>query len=151
MHHPWPQFPQLSNGMLEEATCQVLGLTGLTLRGCRAGTGGGGKITKDTIKVAMAALPRLHPHRLNLRKSRLLTRAAKGFLNKPLTKASESSPGSQSFDYVPLVSAPDPSHSTEGSSREPLPVLLQEREKDLDLPAQGQQGTEVCVSLPPRV
>nr|KAF6509056.1 von Willebrand factor A domain containing 5B1 [Rousettus aegyptiacus] len=42
--------------------------------------------------------------RLNLRKSRLLTRAAKGFLNKPLTKASESSPGSQSFDYVPLVS-----------------------------------------------
>ncbi|XP_039710745.1 von Willebrand factor A domain-containing protein 5B1 [Pteropus medius] len=42
--------------------------------------------------------------RLNLRKSRLLTRAAKGFLSKPLTKASESSPGSQSFDYVPLVS-----------------------------------------------
>ncbi|KAF6346013.1 von Willebrand factor A domain containing 5B1 [Rhinolophus ferrumequinum] len=42
--------------------------------------------------------------RLNLRKSRLLTRAARGFLSKPLTKAPESTPGSQSFDYVPLVS-----------------------------------------------
>ncbi|XP_044092244.1 von Willebrand factor A domain-containing protein 5B1 [Neovison vison] len=42
--------------------------------------------------------------RLSLSKSRLLTRAAKGFLNKPLTKAPESSPGTQSFDYIPLVS-----------------------------------------------
>lgn len=89
----------------------------------------GGEMTKDTIEVAVATLPWLHPHRLNLRKSRLLTRAAKGFLNKPLTKASESSPGSQNFDYVPLVSAPDPSHSTEGPSCEPLPVLLQKGKK----------------------
>ncbi|KAM7098903.1 von Willebrand factor A domain-containing protein 5B1 [Molossus nigricans] len=42
--------------------------------------------------------------RLNLKKSRLLTRAAKGFLGKPLTKAPEATPGSQSLDYVPLVS-----------------------------------------------
>ncbi|EFB18623.1 hypothetical protein PANDA_003717, partial [Ailuropoda melanoleuca] len=42
--------------------------------------------------------------RLNLSKSRLLTRAAKGFLSKPLTKVPESTPGSQSFDYIPLVS-----------------------------------------------
>ncbi|KAF5924691.1 hypothetical protein HPG69_004563 [Diceros bicornis minor] len=42
--------------------------------------------------------------RLNLNKSRLLTRAAKGFLTKPLTNAPESIPGSQCFDYVPLVS-----------------------------------------------
>lgn len=125
MRHPWPQFPQLSNGRLEETTCQV---PGLTLRGCRAGTGRG-EMTKDTTEVAVATLPWLHPHRLNLRKSRLLTRAAKGFLNKPLTKASESSPGSQNFDYVPLVSAPDPSHSTEGPSCEPLPLLLQKGKK----------------------
>lgn len=57
---------------------------------------------------ALATLPRFHAHRLSLSKSRLLTRAAKGFLNKPLTKAPESSPGTQSFDYIPLVSAPDP-------------------------------------------
>ncbi|KAM5321912.1 von Willebrand factor A domain-containing protein 5B1 isoform 2-T2 [Glossophaga mutica] len=42
--------------------------------------------------------------RLNLKNSRLLTRAAKGFLSKPLTKAPESMPGSQSFNYIPLVS-----------------------------------------------
>ncbi|XP_054396409.1 von Willebrand factor A domain-containing protein 5B1 isoform X3 [Pongo abelii] len=42
--------------------------------------------------------------RLNLNKSRLLTRAAKGFLSKPLIKAIESTSGNQSFDYVPLVS-----------------------------------------------
>lgn len=89
----------------------------------------GGEMTKDTIEMAVATLSRLHPHRLNLRKSRLLTRAAKGFLSKPLTKASESSPGSQSFDYVPLVSAPDPSHSTEGPSCEPLPLLLRKEKK----------------------
>ncbi|EQB78647.1 von Willebrand factor A domain-containing protein 5B1 [Camelus ferus] len=43
-------------------------------------------------------------YRLNLNKSRLLTRAARGFLGKPLTKVPESVPGSQSFDYIPLVS-----------------------------------------------
>ncbi|XP_066231375.1 von Willebrand factor A domain-containing protein 5B1 [Saccopteryx leptura] len=42
--------------------------------------------------------------RLNLKKSRLLTQAAKGFLKKPLTRAPESVPGSQSLDYIPLVS-----------------------------------------------
>ncbi|KAK1340416.1 hypothetical protein QTO34_018985 [Cnephaeus nilssonii] len=43
--------------------------------------------------------------RLTLKKSRLLTKAARGFLGKPLTKTPESTPpGSQSFDYVPLVS-----------------------------------------------
>ncbi|XP_077007135.1 von Willebrand factor A domain-containing protein 5B1 isoform X2 [Tamandua tetradactyla] len=42
--------------------------------------------------------------RLNLRKSRLLTRAAKGFLSKPLMRAPESSSECQSYDYVPLVS-----------------------------------------------
>nr|KAF6380898.1 von Willebrand factor A domain containing 5B1 [Myotis myotis] len=42
--------------------------------------------------------------RLTLKKSRLLTQAARGFLGKPLTKTPESTPGSQSFDYVPLVS-----------------------------------------------
>lgn len=72
---------------------------------------------------AVATLPRFHPHRLNLNKSRLLSRAAKGFLSKPLTKAPESTPGSQSFDYVPLVSAPDPRPQpptlSEGPSREP--------------------------------
>lgn len=69
-------------------------------------------MTGDTTGVAVATFPWLHPHRLNLRKSRLLTRAAKGFLSKPLTKTPESMPGSQSFDYVPLVSAPDPRHCT---------------------------------------
>ncbi|KAM5248203.1 von Willebrand factor A domain-containing protein 5B1 isoform 2-T2 [Ctenodactylus gundi] len=42
--------------------------------------------------------------KLNFNKSRLLTRAAKGFLGKPLVKAAESTSGSQSFDYIPLVS-----------------------------------------------
>ncbi|XP_070260343.1 von Willebrand factor A domain-containing protein 5B1 [Myotis yumanensis] len=42
--------------------------------------------------------------RLTLKKSRLLTQAARGFLGKPLTKTPEPTPGSQSFDYVPLVS-----------------------------------------------
>ncbi|XP_013009621.2 von Willebrand factor A domain-containing protein 5B1 isoform X2 [Cavia porcellus] len=42
--------------------------------------------------------------KLNFNKSRLLTRAAKGFLGKPLVKTAESTSGSQSFDYVPLVS-----------------------------------------------
>ncbi|KAL2773274.1 von Willebrand factor A domain-containing protein 5B1 isoform 2 [Daubentonia madagascariensis] len=43
---------------------------------------------------------------LKLNRSRLLTRAAKGFLSKPLIKAPEptSTSGSQSFDYIPLVS-----------------------------------------------
>ncbi|XP_021017194.1 von Willebrand factor A domain-containing protein 5B1 [Mus caroli] len=42
--------------------------------------------------------------KLNLNKSRLLTRATKGFLSKSLPKASEATPGSQSSDYIPLVS-----------------------------------------------
>nr|XP_012643125.1 von Willebrand factor A domain-containing protein 5B1 isoform X4 [Microcebus murinus] len=46
----------------------------------------------------------LFSSRLKLNKSRLLTRAAKGFLNKPLIRAPEPASGSQSFDYIPLVS-----------------------------------------------
>uniref|UniRef100_A0A8C5KX45 von Willebrand factor A domain containing 5B1 n=1 Tax=Jaculus jaculus TaxID=51337 RepID=A0A8C5KX45_JACJA len=42
--------------------------------------------------------------RLNLNKSRLLTQAARGFLSKSLAKSPESTSGSQSFDYMPLVS-----------------------------------------------
>ncbi|CAH7440565.1 von Willebrand factor A domain-containing protein 5B1 [Phodopus roborovskii] len=42
--------------------------------------------------------------KLNLNKPKLLTRAAKGFLSKSLTKTPEPTPGSQSFDYIPLVS-----------------------------------------------
>ncbi|XP_045404482.1 von Willebrand factor A domain-containing protein 5B1 [Lemur catta] len=42
--------------------------------------------------------------RLKLNKSRLLTRAAKGFLSKPPVRAPEPTSGSQSFDYIPLVS-----------------------------------------------
>ncbi|TEA33602.1 hypothetical protein DBR06_SOUSAS3910168 [Sousa chinensis] len=53
---------------------------------------------------SLKASEALFGSRLNLNKSRLLTRAAKGFLGKPLTKAPESAPGSQSLDYVPLVS-----------------------------------------------
>ncbi|MBW02793.1 von Willebrand factor A domain-containing protein 5B1, partial [Eschrichtius robustus] len=53
---------------------------------------------------SLKASETLFGSRLNLNKSRLLTRAAKGFLGKPLTKAPESAPGSQSLDYVPLVS-----------------------------------------------
>uniref|UniRef100_A0A8D0MLC1 von Willebrand factor A domain containing 5B1 n=1 Tax=Sus scrofa TaxID=9823 RepID=A0A8D0MLC1_PIG len=53
---------------------------------------------------SLKASETLFGSRLNLNKSRLLTRAAKGFLGKPLTKAPESASGSQSFDYIPLVS-----------------------------------------------
>ncbi|XP_042636200.1 von Willebrand factor A domain-containing protein 5B1 [Orycteropus afer afer] len=42
--------------------------------------------------------------RLSLNKSRLLMRAAKGFLGKPLSKTPESPSGNQNLDYVPLVS-----------------------------------------------
>ncbi|KAM9241714.1 von Willebrand factor A domain-containing protein 5B1 [Dugong dugon] len=42
--------------------------------------------------------------KLNLKKSRLLMRAAKGFLGKPLSKTPKSTSGSQNLDYVPLVS-----------------------------------------------
>ncbi|XP_006862418.1 PREDICTED: von Willebrand factor A domain-containing protein 5B1 [Chrysochloris asiatica] len=42
--------------------------------------------------------------RLNLHKSRLLIRAAKGFLGKPLNKTPESTSVSQNVNYVPLVS-----------------------------------------------
>ncbi|KAF0875570.1 VW5B1 protein, partial [Crocuta crocuta] len=53
---------------------------------------------------SLKASETLFGSRLNLNKSRLLTRAAKGFLGKPLTKAPDPTPGSQSFDYIPLVS-----------------------------------------------
>nr|XP_031539609.1 von Willebrand factor A domain-containing protein 5B1 [Vicugna pacos] len=53
---------------------------------------------------SLKASETLFGSRLNLNKSRLLTRAARGFLGKPLTKVPESVPGSQSFDYIPLVS-----------------------------------------------
>lgn len=93
--------------------------------------------------MAVATVPSLHPHRLNLKKSRLLTQAAKGFLGKPLTKAPEPAPGSQSLDYVPLVSAPDPSRST-------LPPLAKGRKPRPSHP-RSQQGRGVCTSLPPGV
>ncbi|XP_011538993.1 von Willebrand factor A domain-containing protein 5B1 isoform X4 [Homo sapiens] len=53
---------------------------------------------------SMKASENLFGSWLNLNKSRLLTRAAKGFLSKPLIKAVESTSGNQSFDYIPLVS-----------------------------------------------
>uniref|UniRef100_A0A8D2AKX5 von Willebrand factor A domain containing 5B1 n=1 Tax=Sciurus vulgaris TaxID=55149 RepID=A0A8D2AKX5_SCIVU len=53
---------------------------------------------------SLKASETLFGSRLTLNKSRLLTRAAKGFLSKPLVKAPESTLGSQSFDYLPLVS-----------------------------------------------
>ncbi|XP_008263995.3 von Willebrand factor A domain-containing protein 5B1 isoform X1 [Oryctolagus cuniculus] len=59
-------------------------------------------LAPDTLS-AMKASDSIFGSRLNLNKSRLLTRAAKGFLSKPLTKAPESASGSQSFDYIPLV------------------------------------------------
>ncbi|XP_036020417.1 von Willebrand factor A domain-containing protein 5B1 isoform X4 [Mus musculus] len=53
---------------------------------------------------SMKATETLFGSKLNLNKSRLLTRATKGFLSKSLPKASEATPGSQSSDYIPLVS-----------------------------------------------
>lgn len=73
-------------------------------------------------------------HRLNFNKSRLLTRAAKGFLGKPLVKTAESTSGSQSFDYVPLVSAPDlhrPCYWAARPSWGPAPLFPKERETSL--------------------
>ena len=69
--------------------------------------GSGGK-TRDTPGMVAVTPPRFCPHRLSLNKSRLLTRAAKGFLGKPLTKTPDSAQGNQSSDYIPLVSALDP-------------------------------------------
>ncbi|XP_030871426.3 von Willebrand factor A domain-containing protein 5B1 [Gorilla gorilla gorilla] len=60
-------------------------------------------LATDTLSSRKAS-ENLFGSRLNLNKSRLLTRAAKGFLSKPLIKAVESTSGNQSFDYVPLVS-----------------------------------------------
>ncbi|GAB1289130.1 von Willebrand factor A domain-containing protein 5B1 [Apodemus speciosus] len=42
--------------------------------------------------------------KLNLNKSKLLTRATKGFLSKSSPKAPEATSGNQSSDYIPLVS-----------------------------------------------
>ena len=64
--------------------------------------------TRDTPGMAAVTPPWFCPHRLSLNKSRLLTRAAKGFLGKPLTKTPDSAQGTQSSDYIPLVSALDP-------------------------------------------
>lgn len=64
-------------------------------------------------------------HRLNLNKSKLLTRAAKGFFSKSLTKASEPVPGSQSSDYLPLVSSRTQSPSHPAQPRPCLPVVAQ--------------------------
>ncbi|KAM4872741.1 von Willebrand factor A domain-containing protein 5B1 [Thomomys bottae] len=53
---------------------------------------------------SMKVSENLFGSKLTLNKSRLLTRAAKGFLGKSLIKVPESTSGNQSFDYVPLVS-----------------------------------------------
>ncbi|XP_004678624.1 PREDICTED: von Willebrand factor A domain-containing protein 5B1 [Condylura cristata] len=52
---------------------------------------------------SLKAADTLFGSRLNINTSRLLTRAAKGFLGKPPAKVPESTQGSQSFDYIPLV------------------------------------------------
>ncbi|XP_054547368.1 von Willebrand factor A domain-containing protein 5B1 isoform X2 [Talpa occidentalis] len=52
---------------------------------------------------SLKAADSLFGSRLNVKTSRLLTRATKGFLGKPPAKAPESTQGSQSFDYIPLV------------------------------------------------
>ncbi|KAI4587968.1 hypothetical protein MJG53_002376 [Ovis ammon polii x Ovis aries] len=53
---------------------------------------------------SLKASDTLFGSRLSLNKSRLLTRAAKGFLGKPLSKTPDSAQGNQSSDYIPLVS-----------------------------------------------
>ncbi|XP_041911218.1 von Willebrand factor A domain-containing protein 5B1 [Arvicola amphibius] len=53
---------------------------------------------------SMKASEALFGSKLNLNKPRLLTRAAKGFLSKSMAKTPEPTPGSQSLDYIPLVS-----------------------------------------------
>uniref|UniRef100_A0A452FVG9 von Willebrand factor A domain containing 5B1 n=1 Tax=Capra hircus TaxID=9925 RepID=A0A452FVG9_CAPHI len=53
---------------------------------------------------SLKASDTLFGSRLSLNKSRLLTRAAKGFLGKPLSKTPDSAQGNQSSDYILLVS-----------------------------------------------
>ncbi|XP_060058382.1 von Willebrand factor A domain-containing protein 5B1 [Erinaceus europaeus] len=53
---------------------------------------------------SLKASETLFGSRLNLNKSRLLTRAARGFLAKPLSRAPASSSAAQSSNYIPLVS-----------------------------------------------
>ncbi|XP_005353438.1 von Willebrand factor A domain-containing protein 5B1 [Microtus ochrogaster] len=53
---------------------------------------------------SLKASEALFGSKLNLNKPRLLTRAAKGFLSKSMAKTPEPTPGSQSLDYIPLVS-----------------------------------------------
>ncbi|KAK7803864.1 hypothetical protein U0070_021535 [Myodes glareolus] len=53
---------------------------------------------------SMKASETLFGSKLNLNKPRLLTRAAKGFLSKSMAKTPEPTPGSQSLDYIPVVS-----------------------------------------------
>lgn len=119
----------------------------LAFRGCWVSAGGG--VTRDSSGVA-AAPPWLSPHRLTLKKSRLLMKAARGFLGKPLTKTPESTPGSQSLDYVPLVSAPDAGCLAEGPSLEPpsRPPPNSQRKKTQTSPPRGQQGRGVCMRPP---
>ncbi|XP_008588820.1 PREDICTED: von Willebrand factor A domain-containing protein 5B1 [Galeopterus variegatus] len=68
-----------------------------------AGDGPPHSLTTNTLS-SVKSSETLFGSRLNLHKSRLLTQAAKGFLSKPLIKAPELTSGSQSLDYVPLVS-----------------------------------------------
>lgn len=97
-------FPSCQMRKLEEAICHIP--SGPDLRRRLSWCWGMGR--PRTPGGSSDHSPRFRLHRLNLSKSRLLTRAAKGFLSKPLTKVPESTPGSQSFDYIPLVSALDP-------------------------------------------
>lgn len=53
---------------------------------------------------SMKASEALFGSKLNLNKPRLLTQAAKGFLSKSMAKTPEPTLGSQSLDYIPLVS-----------------------------------------------
>lgn len=99
----------------EEAICHIL--SGPDFQKLLSEHGGRGEIPRDTMGAATATCPRFPPHRLNLHKSRLLTRAAKGFLSKPLTKAPEPTPGSQNSDYIPLVSGPRPQTSAPHTPR----------------------------------
>ncbi|XP_069893856.1 von Willebrand factor A domain-containing protein 5B1 isoform X2 [Dipodomys merriami] len=58
----------------------------------------------SNVMPSMKVSENLFGSKLTLTKSRLLTRAAKGFLGKSLVKAPESTTGNQNFDYIPLVS-----------------------------------------------
>ena len=85
--------------------------------------------------------PQFFPHRLSLNKSRLLMRAARGFLGKPLTKTPDSAPRSQSSDYIQLVSAPDPRPRPHAQRRGHPPLRLRKGKKTwTSLPTQQRSG-----------